>query len=1202
MSKLIFKNISFLLLLVIGSACNGDEHQFELLSPEVTGITFSNIITESEEINILKNEYIYNGGGIAAADFNKDGLTDLYFTANMASNKLYLNKGAFQFEDITDRAGVVAENAWSSGVAVTDINQDGWPDIYVCATNRPDSVQRQNRLFVHQGLNAENLPTFKEMAQAYGLADKSHTTNAAFFDYDNDGDLDVYLLVNEMDETKLPNKYKKKVTDGTSSKTDKLFRNDWNFTLGHPVFTDVSKEVGILIEGFGLGVNITDINQDGWKDIFVSNDYLTNDLLYINNGDGTFTDQADSYFKHTSASAMGSDVVDINNDGLADVIAVDMLPEDNYRKKAMLPANNYSSYYNNDRFGYTYQYLRNTLQLNQGKRPDNSGAVAFSEIAMVAGISATDWSWTPLVADFNNDGYRDIIITNGFPKDVTDRDFIDYHQQFSRLASLNLLLNQIPSVKIRNYAYLNNGDLTFSNVTNSWVGTKTVSFSNGAVYADLDNDGDLDYVVNNINDAAFVYQNNLRSTEEHPANWLRINLIGDKANPTGLGTKIQLFYGANEQQVWEQTTFRGYLSTLESTAHFGLGVHSEVKKLVCTWPNGQQQILENVAANQVLNVKLAEADQKLTTSTAGSTLSIFKEITVDVGINYTHQDEDFVDFNVQRLIPHKLSQYGPSIAVGDVNGDKLEDFFVGGSRFKRGQFFIQQTNGQFQTADLWTDDVDEPREETLGTLLFDVDNDGDNDLYLVNGGNEFVATDSTYQDQLYLNENGRFRLAKDALPNFLSSGSCVKAADYDQDGDLDLFVGGRLEPYQYPKPVSSYILQNNSTSERVKFDMASQEVAGVFTQMGMVCDALWTDYDNDGWQDLLIAGEWMVPTFFKNKAGKFEKVGTIIDPTTQQSITPKGWWNSLVAADFDQDGDMDYVLGNMGQNTLWQATDDQPVGLYAADFDNNGGYDAIPSAYFPTFDQREPKEYPYFGRMDMDKQIIQFKKEFPVHRDFGLKTMEEVLSIFVESDPLVLTANYMKSAYLENRGDGVFALKALPVAAQIAPIYGMIAKDFDGDGYKDLLLQGNDHGMETAMGKADAFNGLLLLGNGQGDFQPSTLMESGFYVPGDAKALAQIQQPNGQLAVVASQNKGALKVFTSQQKKTKTLDLAPMDAYAKITLPNGQIYKEEAAYGHTFLTQSTRILTIPASAKKVEIIDYQGNSRVVSMSTLSVKY
>lgn len=1181
--------------LLLFNACNRNQgHQFELLPPEKTGITFSNTITESETINILKNEYIYNGGGIAVADFNKDGLSDLYFTANMESNKLYLNQGAFKFEDITEKAGVVAENRWSSGVAVTDINQDGWPDIYVCATNRSDATQRQNTLFIHQGLDGDNRPTFKEMATEYGLADQSHTTNATFFDYDNDGDLDVYLVVNEMDETKLPNKYRKKITDGSSPKTDKLFRNDWNETLGHPIFTDVSKEAGILIEGFGLGVNITDINKDGWKDIFVSNDYLTNDLFYINNGDGTFTDKADTYFKHTSASAMGSDVVDVNNDGLADVIAVDMLPEDNFRKKTMLPANNYSSYYNNDRFGYTYQYLRNTLQLNQGERPDTTKDITFSEIAMVAGISATDWSWTPLVADFNNDGYRDIIITNGFPKDVTDRDFIDYHQQFNRLASPTLLLSQIPSVKIRNYAYLNNGDLTFSNVTNDWVGTKTVSFSNGAVYADLDNDGDLDYVVNNINDAAFVYKNNLKNTEDNPANWLRIKFTGDKANPTGQGVTIQLFYGDNQQQFWEHTTFRGYLSTMESVAHFGLGANTMVSEIICTWPNGQQQILENVAVNQILNLDIKDATKSTSEHQLATKESpIFKDITSETGINYLQAEEDFVDFNVQRLIPHKLSQYGPGIAVGDVNGDGLDDFFVGGSRFKKGQFFIQQADGQFQATDLWQDIAEEPREETLGVLLFDADKDGDNDLYLVNGGNEFVATDSTYQDQFYVNENGRFRLAKNALPDFLSSGSCVKAADYDKDGDLDLFVGGRLEPQQYPKPVSSYILQNNSIVGQIKFDMVNEKIAPALTDIGLVCDALWTDYDNDGWQDLLIAGEFMPIVFLKNNEGTFEPSGKIIDQATKQPSNKRGWWNSLVAADFDQDGDMDYVVGNTGTNTLWQVTEDQPIGLYAADFDGNGGYDAIPTAYFSTFDQRDPKEYPYFGRMDMDKQIIQFKKEFPVHRDFGLKTVEEVLGVFENTNPLVLTANYLKSAYLENQGDGSFALQALPIEAQIAPIYGMIAKDFDGDGYKDILLQGNDHGMETAMGKADAFNGLLLIGDGKGGFEPITLAESGFYMPGDAKALVEVRQANQAIAILASQNKGPLKVFENTTANSKNIDLQPFDAYAIITLSDGQSYKEECGYGQTFLSQSARVLTVPVNASKVEVFDYQGGNRVI---------
>ncbi|WP_305952155.1 VCBS repeat-containing protein [Emticicia oligotrophica] len=1163
---------------------------FTELKSNETGITFSNRIAENDTLNILTFEYVYNGGGVAMGDFNNDNLTDIYFTGNTTQNKLYLNrtqKGEkLKFEEVTDKAGVNGHNRWSSGVALVDINNDNLLDIYVCATARKTIGQRTNLLYVNQGIGKDGVPTFKDLAQEYGIADTTHTTNAAFFDYDNDGDLDLYLVVNEMDDTRFPNKYKEKGEITSSKRSDRLYRNDFDKTKNHAVFTDVSKAAGIFDDAYGLGINITDINQDGWKDIYITNDFLTNDLLYVNNHDGTFTERAKEYFKHTSYSAMGNDVSDINNDGLVDIIAVDMMPESNYRKKMMTPANSYVTYQNNDRFGYLYQFPRNTLQLNQGKNP-STGHPIFSEISFVAGVAQTDWSWTPMVTDFDNDGYRDIIITNGFPRDITDQDFLAYRNEVNALLEKSMLLEYVPKVKLKNYAYKNKGKdgaFQFDDVTDKWGITEPTS-ANGAAYADLDNDGDLDYVVNNINDSASVYLNNSIQLKPQESNYLRVKFKGNKKNVAGIGATVEIKYGNGEKQLYEHSLYRGYLSTVEPIAHFGLGKHTKVAQLKVIWGNGYIQTLNNINTNQVITLEEKNATPPLPEVQLAKANLLFTDITDQLKINYKHEEEDYIDFNVQKLIPHKLSQFGPSLAVGDVNGDGTEDVFISGSSHHKGRFLLQDKSGSFIVKDLLDGLGDaEKTAEDMGTLLFDADGDNDLDLYIVSGSSEFPANAPELQDRFYRNDGkGNFKLDVNALPKFLKSGSCVKAADYDHDGDLDLFVGGRVEPSAYPKPVSSYILRN----DKGNFSEVTDKVAPQLKNIGLICDVTWSDFDNDGWQDLVMAGEFMPITFLKNNKGIFG-----FAQTANTSLADKiGWWNSITSGDFDNDGDIDYIVGNMGVNTLMRASAEHPFRIYANDFNNDGFYDAIPTVYFKDLEGK-PQEFPYNTRDDLAKQFIQTRQRFQNYAKFSQATIKEILKPEELQKALVLSANWLKSSYIENKGAGKFEMKELPLQAQFAPVFGMTTQDFDQDGNLDVLLAGNDYGIELGTGRNDAMNGLLLKGDGKGNFTPISIEKSGYCVTGDAKALVKVMSPAGQLRTITSQNKNSLKVF-DYHFPVKTIPLQANETTALIKLKNGQIRREEIGFGSSFLSQSAHNLIISSDIKSVELINTKGNKRII---------
>ncbi len=1168
---------------------------FEQIPSSYSGVNFSNTVVENDTINPLDKMNIYNGGGVGVGDFNGDGLQDIYFAGNAVSNKLYLNKGNLKFEDVTSVAGVGGKGGWGRGVAVVDINSDGWPDIYVCNTLLSDSNKRRNLLYVNLGPDKNGVPHFKEMAKEYGLGITVHSTMASFFDYDNDGDLDMYLTVNDVEKTDNTSLFKPIVKDGTALSTGRLYRNDWDPVLKHPVYHDVSKQAGILIEGFGHATTIVDINRDGWKDIYVTNDFLPDNILYINNHDGTFTDRSKEYFKHTSSSAMGQEIEDINNDGLADVFELDMNPPDNYRKKMFMGANSYQMFQNYDHYGHQYQYPRNTLQLNQGPKVgqnDSIGTPAFSEISFLSNVSQTDWSWGPLLTDFDNDGYRDLIITNGYPRDVTDHDFMNFRAQSYFIASKKQILDQIPIIKIPNFAFRNDGKLKFDDVTANW-GLGTPTFSNGAVYADLDNDGDMDLIINNIDDEAMIYKNTLREKDKENSNYIHIKFTGGQFNRDGIGAWADIYYDHGKHQVYENTPYRGYLSTIQNMAHFGIGKTTRLDSVVISWENGKKQILQNVKANQTLTVNIANA--KIPYSFKSNEInkqSLFTEVTRMLGVTYKNQDVDIVDFNVQKLLPHKLSEYSPGLAVGDVDGNGLDDVIVGGTTKYPSQLFLQQPDGKFIQRNLLSPDQTNPSDKFKdeGLLLFDANGDGKPDLYVASGGYANEPNSKFYQDRLYINDGkGNFKENTDALPRNFTSKLCVRAVDYNKDGKLDLFVSGRVDPWNYPKPVSSFILRNDSKDGKVKFTDVTASVAKGLKNIGLVCDAVFTDFDNDGWPDLILAGEWMPVTFLKNDHGVFKNV------TDGTGVSDKlGWWNTIVAGDFDHDGDMDYIVGNTGLNTFFKASDKYPIYITAKDFDKNGSYDAFPSVFLKDKDG-EMKEFPAQTRDDIIKQMISMRVKFQNYKSFATATMDEVLTPEMRKGALRLKANTLESVYLRNDGKGKFTMIPLPTQAQISQLCGMSVDDFDGDGNLDVIMNGNDYGTELTTGRYDAFNGLMLKGDGKGGFAPLTIMQSGIYIPGNGKALVKLIGANNKYLIAASQNRDVMKIF-ELKKEAHPVKVQPLDMFATIKYKNGKTTRQEFYYGDSFLSQSARFINIDPAMASVSITDNNGHTRNIPLN------
>jgi hypothetical protein len=1188
----------YLLVLAIGgfslTTClrTGSDSKFQgksllqELSSSQTGIRFTNQLHESDTNNPLFYEYYYNGAGMAVGDLNNDGLSDLFFGANMEKSRLYLNEGGLKFKDITEKSGINSEGSWVTGVCLVDINQDGWLDIYLSVGGNIDDDYR-NLMYISNG-DKDHL-AFTERAEDVGLQDDGYSTQATFFDYDRDGDLDMYLVTSAMN---VPNKnsVRRPVGDGSHITTDRLYRNEGTDPASHlPRFRNVSNEAGITWDGFGLGSCITDINRDGWPDIYISNDYISNDILYINQGDGTFRNDIREYFKHVSYSTMGMDIADFNNDGLVDVFTLDMLPEDYFRKRIMAGnMRTYERYRAEIGAGYLEQYIRNMLQLNNGAV---DGKYSFSEIGQLAGVFETDWSWAPLFADLDNDTYKDLFISNGIPHDLTNMDYSalwitttkkNPSIEFEVLRAILMRdLNEKGNVKKPNVIYRNSGGYVFDDVSEKW-GMTQPSYSTSAIFSDLDNDGDLDLILNNLNDPASVYRNNLidKTGPDNSSNYLVIHLSGSEYNRNGIGSRITLYH-QGRLQFYEHYPVRGFQSMVDLKIHFGLGGYQLIDSLCIQWPDGKIQYLYDIPANKSLDLYHRDAsDQVYKEVTGGSEDLLFKEVSVELNLRYEHREREFIDFNIQPLIPHMYSREGPGISAGDVNADGLDDFFIGGSTGYAGTLFIQHKSGQFSSRPLSGNN----NFEDMGALFFDADADGDDDLYVVSGGTGLPPGNPFYADRLFINrDKGDLQPRKDALPLEGVCGSQVTAADFDRDGDLDLFVCGRVEMENYPLPPRSYLLRNDCDGSIVRFtDVTTSNGIGL-EKVGLISAALWSDFNWDGWPDLVIAGEWMPIRFFQNVRGVLQDVTRV----TGLEDYP-GWWNSLLAADFDKDGDIDYVAGNFGLNTRFKVSQDEPMRIIAKDFDMNGTLDPITSYYV------QGKSYPISHRNLMLGQMPYLRKKFKLYEDFARATMSDLFSEDEISDAYTAECRFLESAYIENTGSGSFRIRPLPIEAQFAPVFGMLANDYNFDGKDDLLLVGNSHSSNVEDGQHDAFKGLFMEGDGRGNFSPVLPRESGFLVDGDAKGMAEITGTDGGSLILVAQNSGAMKVYKTRTQYRRAIRLKRDDVRAEIHYDSGETEYREFYYGSGYLSHSSRIYHLPGNVVKVSIITYTGEIREIT--------
>ncbi|GJM29190.1 MAG: hypothetical protein DHS20C17_18250 [Cyclobacteriaceae bacterium] len=1067
-----------------------------------TGVEFRNDVDEDLENNILSYTNFYNGGGVSVGDINNDGLVDIYLSANSNSGKLYLNQGGFKFKDITRGSGLDSIPGWKTGVTMVDINQDGFLDIYICRSGRTRPKLRSNLLYVN---NRDQ--TFTEQGNLYGLDSWGTSVQATFFDYDLDNDLDMFLLNHAVDPTReIFKDFHDKDIDRYTG--DKLFKNE------NGRFTEVNEFIGINRSklGDGLGVAIADLNNDGYPDIYVCNDFAGRDYLYFNNTDGTFSEKALQAMGHISYSSMGVDVADIDNDGWQDLFVLDMNSSTNYGRKTNMSSMNPEAFHILVELGGHHQYMRNTLHLNNGNE-------SFSDIAPAAGVSSTDWSWAPLFMDFDNDGYKDLFVTNGMRKNTNNKDFESRRTERTKMeldkpnpdyeSMLRDILDMIPPEKVVNLVFQNIEGLNFERRNEEW-GINLPSFSNGAAYADFDNDGDMDLVINNIDQKTHIYQNHAtRLIDNH---FLKIKLHGNPSNLNGIGARVEVKVG-NESQNMEQQVSRGFQSSVDFTLHFGLGQTTVVDMVKVTWPDGKVSELLDIAVDKTVQVDYVDSNYPAQNKATNQLL--FTDLTKAVDLNHRHLENSFDDFQREVLLPHKMSTYGPALAVADINNDGLDDFYIGGAMGNEGALYTQHSNNSF-TESYQHDIVRDKYHEDMDALFFDADGDGDMDLYVVSGGSERPEGNSYYQDRLYLNNGkGDFHRNSTALPLLNASGSVVRAGDMDQDGDLDLFIGGRLSPGKYPKPGRSYLLEN------VQGQFKDVTIAHTkdLQYPGMVTDALWSDYDGDGDDDLVMVGEWMSITIFGNQEGKLTKIEP--DSTLANS---EGWWFSIAEAEINGDGRMDYIVGNLGENYKYKAKPGAPFRLFSNDFDNNGSLDIVLSYY------ENDTLYPLRGKQCSTQQIPDLKNKFKDYNSFGLATLEDIY----EAGSLATSDSYQaktfSSSLIINNTDG-FELNALPCMAQISAVFGIVYDDFDKDGFNDIIIAGNLYNSEVETPRNDAGQGLFLKGDGSGGYIPIRGVHSGLFIPGDVKKLKAIRLGAGVSArkgVIAAVNNGFVKLISLQ--------------------------------------------------------------------------
>jgi len=1112
-------------LLCVIAACSGDDrgasepmaakappvdgHLFTRLPSSYTGVRFENRLTETQDLNVFTYRNFYNGGGVALGDLNGDGLPEIILTSNMGENRLYLNLGNYRFRDITDASGFNKKKGkWSTGVTLADVNGDGLLDVYVCYAGKVQAENRANELYINKGVNSAGVPTFDEKAKEYGVADEGYSTQAAFFDYDRDGLLDLFVINNSsrpVSSLGMKNTRNVRDKDGGS----RLYHN----AGGH--FIDVSEKAGIYGSeiGFGLGLVISDVNGDGWPDIYQSNDFFEHDYLYINNRNGTFTEALDRSMPVSSYFSMGLDIADINNDGLPDVYTTDMLPEDEYRLRTTSNFESWETYQAKIKNGLGFQFMRNMLQLNNGNG-------TFSDVGQMAGVARTDWSWSALIADYDLDGQKDIFVTNGLARDVTSQDYVAFLGSSATMSSATRdkrvdflgLIKAMTSTKLPDYAFRNRGDMTFTNEAAAW-GLNTPNISSGAAYGDLNGDGALDLVVSNVDDEAFVYRNNARTVAKN--RYLQVKLQGDGRNRFAIGAKVTLRTG-NDSLYQEEEPTRGFQSSVDYVLTFGIGARDTVDALRVEWPDGRVSAMEHVAANQRVLVKQSESSRPPPIqSTPGKTL--FADVTGSAGIDFVHHENEFVDFDRERLIPKMVSIDGPYMSVADVNGDGLPDVFIGGAKDQPGELLIQQRDGKFVSTNHGVFEQDKVSED-LGSVFFDANGDGRPDLYVVSGGNDFSDLAPALQDRLYLNDGrGNFRKSEHSVPMESFSGSRVAAVDFDGDGDVDLFVGGRVVPGRYGIDPTSMLLRNDGKGHFT--DVAAQAAPGL-AQIGMVTDAAWIDVTGDGRPDLVIVGDWMPIVVYRNKGGgKLERMNV------RGLEKSNGWWNRIVAGDFNGDGRMDFVVGNLGLDTRLHATENEPVTMYVKDFDGNGFYEQIVCYY------NNGRSYPLALRDELIEALPYLKDRFPDYKSYASQAVTGVFSERELSDAVVRNAYTFSTSLALNNGDGSFKLIPLPAEAQRAPVEGILAADVDHDGKLDLLLAGNFDGVKPEIGRMSASYGLFLHGDGKGGFTPVSTTKSGFFVPGQARDIERIRSKQGDLFVVTRNNDRALVFRNSMERR-----------------------------------------------------------------------